>query len=155
MAGEAQFRGTLVPGADSIRNAHIKSNAGIEVGKMQHAYVAGTNFDLPIGSTPVAREEIVYVANGAGEVRGFHALLNDTGTTTSVTFDLKKNGVSILSSVVTVAHTDADREVKDGTVSNVTLAAGDVLSIALAVSSSTGAQGAYAWVSVEENSAPN
>ena len=155
MAGEAQFRGTFVPGADSIRDSHIKSNAGIDADKMEHVFTASTAFALAIGATPAAREEIVHVANGPGEVRGFHALLNDTGTSTSVTFDLKKNGVSILSAPITVAHTDADRETIDGSLSAVTLAAGDVLSMELAVSSATGAQGPFAWVNIEEFNAPN
>jgi len=155
MAGEAQFRGTLIPGANSIRNSHIKPDAGIDADKMEHVFTVGTNFDLPIGSTPAAREEIVYVADGPGEVRGFHALLNDTGTNTSVTFDLKKNGVSILTGVITIVHGDADRQVLDGTLSSATLAAGDVLSIELATSSTSGAKGPYAWLNIEQYDAPN
>ncbi len=65
-------------------------------------------------------------------------------------FDCKKNGTTILSSVVNITHSDADRAVKDGTLSVTTVAADDVISISLAVTSSTGAQGPFAWVEIQE-----
>jgi hypothetical protein len=67
---------------------------------------------------------------------------------------LKKNGTTVLSSVVTITNATADRAVVDGTISNTTVAVGDVLSIAFAVSSSTGMQGPFAWCTIEENGAP-
>lgn len=151
----ARITGVLTNDAGSITNEHVNSNAAIDSTKLKHAYVAKTNFGFVIGGTPTTREEIVHVANEAGTVRGFHAMLNDTGTSTSIAFDLKKNGVSILSSAVTIAHTDADKLVKDGTLSGTTLAADDVLSIVMTVTSSTGAQGPFAWVNIEENLAPS
>jgi hypothetical protein len=75
-----------------------------------------------------------------------------SGTAASVTFDLKKNGTTILSSVVTITNATGDRVVVDGTLASTALAAGDVLSIALTVSTSTGMQGPFAWVTVKENS---
>lgn len=155
MPGEAQFRGYLTPGTDSIRDAHLKANADIKVEKMRHAYTLGTRFGFAIAATPTSRHEIVHTVNAAGEVRGFHALLNATGSSTSIAFDLKKNGVSILSSVVTVTNSQAAREVVDGVLSSVAVVAGDVLSIEMTVSTSTGAQGPWAWVTLHENSAPN
>lgn len=150
----AKLTGTLQLDAGSVTNEHISSSASniIDSDKLQHLHKAGTHFDLAIGGTPAAREEIVYVCEAAtATVRGFHCLLNVDGSSTSVTFDLKKNGSSILSSVVTITNTTGDRAVQDGTISNAALVAGDVLSIALAVSSSTGASGPYAWVEIDEN----
>jgi len=71
-----------------------------------------------------------------------------------VTFDLKKNGSSVLSSVVTVTNATSDRAVVAGTITTSTIAIGDVISIELAVSSSTGMQGPFAWAVIEENGAP-
>lgn len=152
----ARFTGTLQLDANSVTNENVSSaqSATIDADKLQHVYKAGTNFALAIGGTPVTREEIVFVATQAGTIRGFHALLNDTGTTTNVGFDLKKNGVSILSAAVNIVHGDADKLVKDGTLSATTLAADDILSIAMTVTSATGAQGPFAWVELEENYAP-
>ncbi len=146
--------GSITLDAGSVTDQHVSSNAALDADKMQHVYSAGTGFGFVIGGTPTAREEIVYVAKQAGTIRGFHCLLNVDGSSTSITFDLKKNGSSILSSVVTITDSTGNRVVQDGTLSSTTLAADDVLSIAMAVSSSTGAQGPYAWIDIEENSAP-
>ena len=152
----SKFSGTFIPDAGIIADGHF-SNASADrltSAKQIHVVKAFTNFDLPIGSTPVAREEIVYVAPAAATVKLFRAMLYDTGTSTSVTFDLKKNGTTILSGTISITHSDADKVVKDGSISNVSLAADDILSIALAVSSSTGAQGPYAELYVEESGTP-
>lgn len=156
MAGTLRISGgelTLPSGI--VQNADIATNAAIAVEKMQHEYKPGTNFDLPIASTPVAREEIVFVADNAGIIRGFHAILNDTGTTTDVDFDLKVNGSSRLDSVVNITNANSDRQVLDGVLSgsNDIIAADDVISISLAVTTSTGAQGPFAWVDIEEAAA--
>ncbi len=150
----ARLVGIFTPDPGGITDSHIASDAEIDADKMQHVYTAGTSLGFAIGATPTTREEIVYVAKQAGTIRGFHALLNVDGSSTSITFDLKKNGSSILSAVITVTSSTGDRVVSDGTLSSTTLAADDVLSISMTVSSSTGAQGPYAWVDVEENAAP-
>lgn len=145
--------GELTIPSGIIVDADIASNAAISVDKMKHSYKRATNFDLPIGGTPVAREEIVFVADAACTLRGFHALLNDTGTTTDVDFDLKVNGVSVLTGTVNITNANSDRQVVDGVLSSTSLSADDVVSISLAVTTSTGAQGPYAWVNIEENAA--
>lgn len=154
MAGLRISGGTINLPSGLIKDTDISDSAAIDADKMQHVYKHGTNFALAIAGTPVAREEIVIAVSVAGTIRGFHALLNDTGTTTDVDFDLKKDGVSILSSVVNFTNADADRLVKDGTLSSTTVAPGDVISIELIVTTSTAAQGPYAWVEIEENDAP-
>lgn len=152
MSGTSKLVGVITIANGAITNEHVASSAAIDSDKLQHLHKAYTNFDLPIGSTPAAREEIVYVCEAAAAVvRGFHALLNDTGTSTDVDFDLKKNGATMLSAVVTITHSESDRAVSDGTLASTALVAGDVLSIQLVVTSSTGAAGPYAWVEVDEN----
>lgn len=146
--------GVLTLDSGSILNDAISSAAAIDADKMQHFYKPGTCFGFAIGATPTTREEIVFVASQAGTVRAFNCLLNDTGTSTSITFDLKKNGTTMLSAVETITHGDSDRSVQTPTLSVTTFAADDVISIAMAVSSSTGAQGPYAWIELEENTAP-
>jgi len=150
----ARITGSIQLDAGSVEDQHISSGTRIDADKQQHLYRASTNFDLAIGATPVAREEIVYVCEVAGTIRQFAALCNDTGTAASVTFDLKKNGTTVLSSVVTITNATGDKAVIDGTLSATTLAVGDILSIALAVSSSTGMQGPFAWCTIEESGAP-
>lgn len=149
-----RFSGDLSLAAGSVRDQHLATDAAVGAEKMEHVFSAGTGFGLAIGGTPATREEIVHVCGSAGEILGFHAILNDSGTGTNIDFDLKKNGVSILSSALNYVHGDGDRTVKDGTISNIVLAADDVLSVAMTVTSATGAQGPWAWVNVKENSIP-
>lgn len=154
MAGTLRISGgelTLPSGI--VTNADISSSAAIAVEKIQHEYKQGTNFDLAIADTPLALEEIVFVADNAGTIRGFHAILNDTGTTTDVDFDLKVNGSSVLTGTVQITNSNSDKQVLDGTLATPTFSADDVISISLAITTSTGAQGPYAWVDIEEASA--
>lgn len=147
--------GTVTFADSEIPTTAIGGSASspLDCDKIQHLRRPGTNFGFVIGGTPTTREEIVFVAATSGTIRGFHALLNVDGSSTSITFDLKKNGTTCLSSVVTVTHSTGDRVVADGTLSVTSFAADDVLSIAMTVSSSTGAQGPYAWIELEETSA--
>ena len=139
----------------TIVGPDIATTADILCESMRHAFKAGTNLGFAIGATPTTREELVYVASGAGVVKGFHALCLDTGTSSSVTFDLKKNGTTVLSSVITITHATTDAQTQDGTLSGIpTLVAGDRLTIAMTVSSSTGMVGPYAFVTVQETSSP-
>lgn len=146
--------GTFTLDNGIVGNDAIAANAAIDADKMQHVYKPGTAFGFAIGGTPTTREEIVFIASQAGTIRGFHALLNESGTSTDIDFDLKKNGVSILTAVLTIVHGDGDGTVMDGTLSSTSLAADDILSISMTVTSSTGAQGPFAWITLEENTAP-
>ena len=154
MPGARWTGGTFTLEAGVVVNESIATSAAIDADKMQHCYKPGTNFGLTTTGTPTSRHEIVFVASQAGTIRGFGCLLADTGTSTSITFDLKKNGTTMLSSVVTITNATADGTVQAGTLSVTSFAADDRISIDMAVSSSTGAQGPFAFVEIEENQAP-
>jgi hypothetical protein len=142
--------------AGAVGNLHISNQALDIIGtdKVQPTYKHGTCFGFAIGATPTTREEIVYVAQSTGTIRGLNALLNNTGSSTAVTFDLKKNGTTVLSATASVTNSDSSKAIKTGTLSVTTFSAGDVFSIAMTVSSSTGAQGPYAWATLVEANAP-
>lgn len=145
--------GRIKPG--SIIGTDLSVQADVPAEAMRHCFKVGTNFGTAIGGTPVAREELVYVASGPGVVKGFHALCLDTGSSASVTFDLKKNGTTVLSGVITITNATTDAQVQDATLSGIpALVANDRLTMALAVSSSTGMVGPYAFVTIQETSAP-
>jgi len=156
MAGASWTGGTFNLSLGSVTNRHISNSAGdvIDTDKVQPYLSKGTNFALAIGGTPATREEIVYTCQGDGDIRGFHALCNDTGASSSMTFDLKKNGTTCLSSVITITNATTDKATQDGTLSVTTFTTGDILSISLTVSSATGAQGPYAWVTLTEDVVP-
>ena len=145
--------GTFDLGAGAILDRHVAASTKLDADKLQHLYKPRTNFDLAIGGTPASREEIVFVASTAGTIRGFHCLLNADGSSTDIDFDLKVNGVSVLSAAVNITHASGDGVVQDGTISSATIAAGDIISIEMAVTSATDAEGPYAWAEIEENAA--
>jgi hypothetical protein len=154
MPGARWTGGTFTFESGVVTNESVASNAAIDADKMQHCYKPGTNFGFTTTGTPTSRHELVYVASQAGTIRGFGCLLLDTGSSTSITFDLLKNGTTVLSSVVTITNATADGLVQAAVPSVTAFAADDRLSINMAVSSSTGAQGPFAFVELEENSAP-
>lgn len=151
----SKITGTLTLDNGTVENDHFSSVAAkaLDADKVQPYFVKGTALGFAIGATPTTREEIVHVVTVAGTIRGFHALLNDTGSSTGITFDLKKNGTTCLAAPVSITNSDADRAVQDGSLSVTSLAIDDVLSISMTVTTSTGAQGPYAWVVLEENNA--
>jgi hypothetical protein len=151
-----RFTGTGTFDAGFIFDTHVNSNAGIDVSKMEHALPKGTNFNTAIGGTPATREELVHCFTQDGRIVGFHALLNAVGSGTSIVFDLKKNGTSILGAgTVTITNSDTSGQTYDGTLtaSPTACVAGDRISILMTVGSSTGAQGAFAWAEIIEDTA--
>lgn len=138
----------------SITKQDVSGSADLQSQSMRHMFKPSTDFGLAIGATPTAVERIIYVASGAGTVEGFHGLVNAAGSAASITMDLKKNGVSILSAPIAITNATGDGVVVDGVIASPTLAAGDILSVAETVSSSTGMQGPFAWASIEEQSSP-
>ena len=154
MPGARWTGGTFTLEAGVVTNESVASNAAIDADKMQHCYKPGTNFGFTTTGTPTSRHEIVFVASQAGTVRGFGCLLLDTGSSTSITFDLLKNGTTMLSSVFTITNATAYGQVQGVVPSVTSFAADDRISINMAVSSSTGAQWPFAFVEIEENQAP-
>jgi len=135
--------------AGSVTNADIASAAGVDYDKLDHYELVVCNFDLPVGGTPAAREEVVFVARSAGVLQSFHAGLVNTGTATvSCDFDLNVNGTTALSADVNVDHNDSDRENIAGTISSSALAAGDVVSISLESVTANDSTGPFAVVGI-------
>jgi len=138
----------------SIVDGDISRSAAISSSTMQHSYVRYSTQGIAIGSTPTTKEEIVHVASGVGTVTGFHAMLNACGSSSSMTVDLKKNGTTMLSSVITLTNATGNRTEVDATLASTAITTGDVLSVSWTVSSSTGAQGPVARLSIIENTSP-
>jgi hypothetical protein len=150
--GRAVFSVLTLP-TGTVNDDAVASNAAIDADKMQHLYKPFTNFDLAIGGTVATREEIVFVADTVGTIRGFHCTCNVGGTTGDSDFNLKVNGVSVLSAAVNFANGDADRLIKDGTISTPALAIDDVVSISVTRNSSHDGTGPFAWAVIQEGAA--
>lgn len=146
-----QIAGSPVPGTFTTRDFSTDPANALTRDQTRHVFKKTCGFDLAIGGTPATREEIVHVAEAAGTVLEFGAGANNTGTATvALSFDLKKNGSSILSSAVAVAHTDADRAVVTGTINSASYSAGDVFSILLTATTPNDSTGPFARVSFDE-----
>jgi hypothetical protein len=131
-----------------IYGTDVSPSAAIPASALAHAYLVDTNLGLKIGDAPISAEYIVHISNGVETVTGFHAGMNNTGSAASSTFDLLKNGTTILSSPITLANTDPSKVKKNATVSSPTLADGDILSVKVIMSTNTGAAGPYAQVAL-------
>lgn len=117
----------------------------IPYSSVQNPRMNDCNFGTKLDAAPTAGKWHVHTANGAETILGFYCGLADTGTASaSVTFDLLKNGTTILSAPVTVAYTDPDRTRKSGVLTSTTLADNDMLAVQVSVSSSTGMAGPWA-----------
>ena len=129
-----------------ITNREVSNSDGNQItqDKLYHLTKYTERFGLAIGATPTTQEVILFQADKAGELGpDISAALNDSGTSTSVSFDVKKNGVSVLSAAISVVHGTGDRVQVAGSFASspVSYAVGDVISCAVTASSTTGAQG--------------
>lgn len=109
-----------------------------------------------IGSASVDDTKTIYVANGAGTVVKFSAgvIVVCSGAAT-ITFDLKKNGTTCLTGVITIDNTHTARQVVNGTLSGgaIAFSAGDVFEVIVDATAGGGTvgQGAFARLVVDEN----
>lgn len=155
-AGQMTGIAGFIPPTSSVGDDAMNASSPAGVTKTRHLHKAGTNFNTVVGDTPTTKECIIYVATAAGTIRNFRAVLEDTGTSSSMTFDLKKyatggsSGSSVLSAAVSFTHSDTDNTPKAGTISSASYAAGDVFTASLTVSSSTGSVGPFAWAEFDE-----
>lgn len=147
----ARLSGDLVVDEGTIEDRHISPTTDVDCDKLQQYIPLTCNFDIAIGDAPTDQERIVHVAGSNGTIRSFRALMNVTGSASSVDFDLKVNGTSVLSSAVTITNATADRDPQDGTISSASYSADDVISIECDQTTTTGAQGPAAQVILEEN----
>lgn len=127
---------TLVPFA-SIGNALISGNSGdeIAIGKLQHAIDDIFDFNVDDGAAlPSGTKNWTRLRpRRPGVITSFQVWFADTGTTgTANTFDIQKNGTTILSSTVSFSNSDADNTMKSGSLTvagGVSFAADDRISI--------------------------
>lgn len=131
----------------SITNREVSNADGNQItqDKLYHLTKYTERFGLAIGATPTTQEVILFQADKPGQLGDdISAALNDSGTSTNVTFDVKKNGTTVLSAAISVVHGTGDRTPVAGTFASAAAQAyaiGDVVSCAVTATSTTGAQG--------------
>lgn len=138
---------TVLPGTLTTSEFSNSQSNALTRDQTRHLFCKTTSFGQLVGDTPTTKEILLHIAQSAGTVRQFQACLEETGSSTSITFDLKKyaagasSGSTVLSAVVTVTNSDTDGTVESGTINAPTYSAGDRFYALMTVSSSTGAAG--------------
>ena len=139
--------------ASSVSNAAVASDAAIEASKLQHQYLRG--YSQP-NSAATSVTQVIHVAKAAGTVEHFDAgsIAKAVGDST-VTVDLKKNGVSILSPVITLDNANSNRVAEAGTISAAAYASGDVFEVTTVATVGTGTlpTGVFAQAVFQEGAA--
>lgn len=111
----------------AVTNASVVAGAGIDATKLQHQH--NKTFSQP-NTAATTETKVIHVAYGAGTVIAFRAgsIAIAVGGAT-VTLDLKKNGTTVLSAVITLDTGNVARVAEAGTVSVTAYAAGDVFEV--------------------------
>lgn len=150
--GAVTIGGTLAVPANSVGDNAIPAGAGISATKLEH------------------RHQITYAqpnTAATSETRAIHVVYGATGTTlavkagsiakavgdATVTVDVKKNGTTILSGVITLDSGNTNRVAESGTVSVPGLVAGDLLEIVTVATIGTGTlpTGVFVNVVIDED----
>lgn len=147
--GDLRVRGTLqadyfTPPASSVGDTQINSADPISADKLKHQYLPGHSQP---NTTATTETRVIHVARAAGTIEGFRAgsIAACSGAAT-ITFDLKKNGTTVLSSVITLDNANTARVIEAGTLSgSPTVAAGDVLEVVITATAGGGTLGTGAF----------
>ena len=160
ITGDTVFVDRLIPqgGIDLPANAvgddEFKIADPLSAEKQQHQHEK--TYAQASAATAAAESRVVHVVHGAtGELIAFVAgLVGPCVGDSTVSVNLKKNGTTVLSSVVTLDSGDAARATVAGTLSTTALVAGDVLEVTVTVSAGTGTlgTGVFAHVTLHEDS---
>lgn len=150
--------GSVPPGTLTYREHSTTNGDQLTRDQMRHIHAKTTDFGKKVGDTPASGEYLLHVAVTDGFVRSFSCGNLESGSSASMTFDLKKyatggnSGSSILSAAVTVTSSDTDNTPKPGTINTVAYNAGDRFYALLTVSSATGALSPEALAVFDETS---
>ena len=150
-SGNVKLNDVTLP-AGCVEADDVEANAGIEATKLQHQH--RPEFNQP-NTTATAETRVVYRCYGAtGTIVGFHAgsIVACAGAAT-ITVDLRKNGVSVLTGVITLDSTNTARVAEAGTLSVTTLVQGDVLEVVTTATAGGGTigTGLFAFAEVRED----
>lgn len=147
--------GALTPSGGTVKNSSVSSAAGDEIvaTKLEHQHV------LVYGKAGTAASETfgLYTAYGDGSIVSVKAasVAIAVGSAT-VTVDLKKNGTTVLSSVITLDSGNTARVAEAGTLSVTTYGDGDFFELVIVATASGGTipTGLQVTVVLREDAAP-
>ena len=146
--GNIVFAGRITPEAldipaGALVNAGVASNAGLAVGKLEHQHQPP--YAQESDTTAAAEDRVIHTVYGlTGKIEAFAVgcVVANVGAAV-VTFDLHKNGATVLTATVDVDSGDAAYAVVEATVdpAEEDLAADDVLEVIVTVAAGGGTLG--------------
>lgn len=113
--------------AGAVADSQVVAGADIASAKLNHLHTK--TYSQP-NTTATAETQVLHVAKGAGSVVRFEAgsIAIAVGAATC-TIDLKKNGTTVLSGVITLDSSNVAYTPEAGTISSADYVAGDVFTI--------------------------
>ena len=130
---------------------HVEAGAGIEASKLDHQHRA--NYSQESATVAASGAWVRHTAKGAGTLQEFKcgvvvACIGDS----TITVDLLKNGVSILTAAVVLDNGDAAYAKVAGTIDTATFVTGDVFEVKITATVGTGTlgKGVFAYVDIDE-----
>lgn len=126
-----------------VGNREVSNTAGNQItqDKLYHLTKYCERFGKDSSQAPADMTVVLFVADIAGEILSAQAMCVADGSSGSTTFDIQKNGVSILSAVITVNSSTGNNTLVAGTISDGSYVADDVITAVMNESSHTGATG--------------
>ena len=148
---EGQITGeSMVVPANAVTDSSVSSVAAIQATKVVHQQLR--SYAQP-NTTATTETKTIHVARGSGNVTEFYAgsIAINAGAAT-ITVDLKKNGVSILSSVITLNSSNTARVAVAGTISSASYVAGDWFEVVATATAGGGTlgTGVFAQMTAQE-----
>ncbi len=136
----------------SVGDADVKSGTNIDADKLQHRWRA--TFNQIHGSVATTERRPIYYAFTTGTIVRVKvgSVVICAGAAT-ITVDIKKNGTTVLSAVVTLNSSNVAYTAVDGTITVPALVAGDILECVAVATAGGGTlgQGLFVFVDIDEN----
>lgn len=132
---------TFAPPLSCITNNSIVAAAGISASKLQHQHQK--TYGQPGGAISFTERRVIHAVYGlTGTVLAFRAGLRTANVgAATVTFDLQKNGVTMLSAVITQTNAQAAYALTAAAFAATALVAGDVLEVVIVATAGGGTLG--------------
>ena len=139
--------------ADSIGSDSVDADDPIQSEKLEHQY---TLTHRQPGSVAAITADKIHIARGAGTIESVQVLTHTApAAANSYTVNVKKNGTTILSSVVTVDNSTTANTVVNATLSVTTFVAGDYFEVNIVSAAGTSwGTGLIVQVVIRENANP-
>jgi len=152
-AGQISFEKTPVVPAGSFGDAQVGATSPIDTPKLKHRFAQVYAQDKGAAAASVTGR-VIHTAKAAGSVASIDVGITQAAVgAATVTVDLKKNGATILTGVVTINNSHAAFAEVSGTISSAAYALGDNFELVIVATAGGGTlpQGLYVHTVFNEN----